>query len=136
MDFGEKLQMLRLQKGLTREALADKIGVTKRTLQGWEREGRLPKQAVIYDDLARELGVDAALLRSDKDLFITQAGEVYGSGSRRQAERLVEDFAGLCAGGSLSEEDKDAIMEALQEAYWHAKKVNKKYTPFRFRAEE
>lgn len=137
MNFGEKLQMLRTQKGFTREELAEKIGVTKRTVQGWEREGRRPKQADLYDALAEALSVDPSLLRTDTDLFITKAGEAYGAGSRRQAEKLVDDFAGMFAAGSLSEEDKDAVMQALQEVYWDAKKINRrKYTPFRFRDRE
>ena len=134
MNFGEKLQMLRNEKGLTQQELSEKIGVTKRTLQGWEKDGRHPKQADLYDRLAEVLGVEVSLLRSDTDLFITKAGEAYGAGSRRQAEKMVDDFAGMFAAGNLSEEDKDAVMQALQEVYWDAKKINrKKYTPFRFR---
>ena len=31
------------------------------------------------------------------------------------------DFPALCAGGTLSEEDKDAVMKALQDIYWESK---------------
>jgi len=42
-----------------------------------------------------------------------------------RAEQLVEEISSLFVGGELSETDKDAVMEALQEAYWEAKKKNK-----------
>ena len=36
-------------------------------------------------------------------------------------------MAGLFAGGDLPDEDKDALFEAIQQAYWKAKLENKKY---------
>lgn len=36
-------------------------------------------------------------------------------------------MTGLFAGGELPEEDKDALFEAIQEAYWQSKIENKKY---------
>ena len=35
----------------------------------------------------------------------------------------------MFAGGELDEEEKDAIMAALNRAYWDAKEENKKYAP-------
>ena len=39
----------------------------------------------------------------------------------------------MFAGGELSEQDKDAVMLALQKAYWACKEDNKKYTPKKYR---
>ena len=44
----------------------------------------------------------------------------------------MADFRGLCAGGEVPESDIDAIMQALQDAYWDAKKLNRKYTNKRY----
>ncbi len=39
-------------------------------------------------------------------------------------------MSGLFAGGTLSEQDKDAVMKALQDIYWESKARNvEKYTP-------
>lgn len=38
----------------------------------------------------------------------------------------------MFAGGELSEGDKDAVMLALQKAYWDCKEDNKKYTPKKY----
>jgi len=45
----------------------------------------------------------------------------------KQATALVSELSGLFAGGELTEEDRDAVMQSLQEAYWLAKKENRKY---------
>ena len=50
-------------------------------------------------------------------------------------EELVAGVSALFAGGELSENDKDAVMRALQDAYWMAKERNKeKYTPKKYKA--
>ena len=55
----------------------------------------------------------------------------------RDAEELVAGVSALFAGGELSENDKDAVMRALQDAYWMAKERNiAKYTPKKYRKEE
>ena len=46
---------------------------------------------------------------------------------KRQLEELVGAVSGLFAGGELTEEDRDAAMEAIIAAYWAAKKESRKY---------
>ncbi|MCD8332387.1 MAG: helix-turn-helix domain-containing protein [Oscillospiraceae bacterium] len=36
MTLGEKIQRLRKQKGLSQEALAEKVAVTRQTISKWE----------------------------------------------------------------------------------------------------
>ena len=44
------------------------------------------------------------------------------------------DMSGLFAGGTLSEQDKDAVMKALQDIYWESKARNvEKYTPKKYK---
>ena len=38
--------------------------------------------------------------------------------------------------GEMAEEDMDAIMQAMQEAYWEAKKNNRKYVAKQFREDD
>ena len=41
---------------------------------------------------------------------------------------------GLFQGGTLSEQDKDAVMKALQDIYWESKARNvEKYTPKKYK---
>ncbi|MBZ2174358.1 helix-turn-helix domain-containing protein [Schnuerera sp. xch1] len=133
MKFGEKLHDLRKKNGLTQAQLAEKAGISLRTVNYYESGTTYPKNRKIYTTLANILDVDVNYLRNEGDIFITSASEKYGYRGAKQAEELVTEIGGLFAGGELSESDKDAVMQALQQAYWNAKKENKKYTPKKYR---
>lgn len=45
----------------------------------------------------------------------------YGADAKMQAQKLLDDAAGLFAGGALSDEDKEAVFNALQKVYWEIK---------------
>ena len=57
MTFGEKVKNLRKNKGLNQTQLADAVGVSLRTVRGWEIEGRYPKKHDLYQKLADILRV-------------------------------------------------------------------------------
>ena len=111
MKFGEKVRLLRNEKKLSQTELGKMCGLSLRTIRNYEVDGRYPKQ--------RE---------------VLQAQQSYGYKGAKDAEELVADVSALFAGGELSENDKDAVMRALQDAYWMAKERNKeKYTPKKYR---
>ena len=60
--------------------------------------------------------------------IIVDAGERGGRTSARELRDLVENLSCLFAGGELTEDDRDAAMQALTEAYWIAKNNAKKYS--------
>ena len=132
MTLAEKLKNARAAKHLSQRALAEATGLSLRTIQNYELGARLPKQREIYALLAKALDVEARILLDDTTDFVLRANEQYGSRGARQAWDLVADFRGLCAGGEVPESDIDAIMQALQDAYWDAKKLNRKYTNKRY----
>ena len=133
MSFAENLRSLRKEKGLTQEQLARQIGVGKRAVIGYETEGRYPRKHDIYQKIADALDCTTNDLLTDSAQFVAKAQEEYGTRGRKQAEEAVNTITGLFAGGELSEEDRDAVAKAIQDAYWYAKERNRKYTPFRFR---
>ena len=55
MTFGEKIKALRKTKDLSQSQLAALLGVSLRTIRGWEIEGRYPKQHDLYHKLAETL---------------------------------------------------------------------------------
>ena len=71
MKFGEKVRKARLAAHFSQQQLADRTGISLRTIQNYES---------------------------------------------------VEEITGLYAGGERVDEDMDAMMQAIQEAYWLAKK--------------
>lgn len=62
----------------------------------------------------------------DKELFINNARDLYGYRGAREAELLLERNKALFAGGSLSQEAKDAFFDAIMVAYVTCKEEAKK----------
>ncbi len=136
MKFAEKIRQLRNEKNLTQREVASYCGVSMRTYISYEQEGRYPRKREIYEKMAEMYGVDKNYLLTEDEEFITEASEQYGTRGRQQAEMLVSELAGLFAGGELSDSDRDAVMIALQKAYFECKEDNIKYTPKKYRKNE
>ena len=132
MTFGEKIRILRKEKGLSQTELGKSVGASLRTVRNWELEGRYPKKREIYSKLAEVLDCDVSFLLTDSASFVTDAEERYGYRGRKDAEQLVSEVTGLFAGGEMDEEDMDAMMFAIQQAYVDAKRNNQKYTPKKY----
>lgn len=86
-----------------------------------------------YTRLAEALGINENALLDPDAVFVLRAAEQYGNKAADQAQELVTDLGALWAGGTMNEEDMDAIMEALQQAFWEAKRLNRKYVNKRYR---
>ena len=132
MTFGEKIKNLRQSKNLNQIQLANAIGVSLRTIRGWEIEGRYPKQHELYQKLADVLGCDVSYLMTEEEAFVTEAAEQYGSRGAKQAQQILEQAAAMFAGGELSDDDKTAFMDEIQMLYLDSKKRAKKFTPKRY----
>jgi DNA-binding XRE family transcriptional regulator len=70
MKFGDKVRELRTQKDLTQTELGKLVGVTKRTVVGWENEGRYPQKRNLYDSLAKVFEVPTSYLSSEDEAYI------------------------------------------------------------------
>lgn len=127
MKFNERLRMLRKKAGLTQTELAEAAGSTMRSIQNYEAGKRYPQNIDIAKKLATALGVTAGELLGEEENTVAvkwRSDRV----SSRELNGLVENISCLFAGGELTEEDRDAAMQALTEAYWIAKNNAKKYS--------
>ena len=132
MTFAEKLKAVRLQAGISQERLAAMLGVTKRTIINYENGQTLPPVSML-PKIAKLFGVTIGTLITEEEEFIALANERGGSRGAKEAEALVSEVSGLFAGGRLSDDEKDAVMRAIQNAYWIAKEESKrKYTPKKY----
>jgi transcriptional regulator with XRE-family HTH domain len=136
MNFGEKIRLAREAAKYTQAELAAISGIAKRTIQNYESGERMPKKREIYARLANVLNIEESVLLDDTAEFVLKAQAELGARASRQAEQLVEEVRGLYAGGDLADEDMDAMMKAIQDAYWIAKKKNRKFVPLKYRAAE
>ena len=120
---------LRLKANMSQEAFGKAVGVTKRSVINYEQGKSFPKDASVYAKISEQFGASVDFLISGEDEFAAKAYADGGSREKHRAEALIAEASALFAGGSLSQEDKDAVIMALQEAYWIAKYDNKKFTP-------
>ena len=127
MKFAEKIRQLRRQQHKTQKEAAEYCDISLRTYMSYEQNGRYPRYREIYDKLAAFFGVDKNYLMTEDEEFIAQAAGQYGNRGRQQAEQLVAELSGLFAGGELTDSDRDAVMIALQKAYFDCKADNQKY---------
>jgi len=134
MVFKERLRELRIEANLTQAELAERAGVSTRTIQNYELGTRKPVHMEMVQKLAAALGTTTEYLLSENEVFVAQASDQYGRRGMMQAKELIDGMSGLFAGGSLSDEDKDAVMKALQDIYWESKARNvDKYTPKKYK---
>lgn len=127
MKFSDKLRELRKKTNYTQAEMAANAGVSLRTYKNYELGESYPRKREVYSILADILDVDVNYLLTENEEFVTSAGENYGYNGQKQAENIITEVAGLFAGGKLSENDKDAVMQALQQIYWDSKNENQKY---------
>ena len=132
MELKEKITKLRRMKGYTQGELANVVGVTTRAIQNYENGSRFPKKDILAK-IADALDVEEASLATDEEEFMIEANDKYGSRGKAAADKLIHNANALFAGGDVSEEDKAFVLEAIQQAYWEAKIINKKYTPKKYR---
>lgn len=134
MKFGEKFKTERLKKNLTQKEVADALGINRRMITRYENGLSFPRTKGAYKKIADFFGVDVNYLLTEDDEFVVRVSEKYGSHGMKQAQELIDGMSGLFAGGTLSEQDKDAVMKALQDIYWESKARNvEKYTPKKYK---
>jgi transcriptional regulator with XRE-family HTH domain len=118
MNFAEKLKDARKKAKLSQGALAEKAGISARTLQNYEMGKRYPANLEIASRLAAVLGLGAEeLLSTGERSLVGAKGD-----AKAQLQELVQAVSGLFSGGEIGDEDRDAAMEAIIAAYWAAKK--------------
>ena len=137
MTFGEKFKAERLKMNLTQQDVADALGINRRMITRYENGLSFPRTKEAYRKIAEFFGVDVNYLLTEDEEFFVSASEQYGARGMKQAQELIDGMAGLFAGGTLSEQDKDAVMKALQDIYWDSKARNvEKYTPKKYKKQE
>lgn len=123
MNFSEKLRAERRAAKLSQAALAEKAGISARTLQNYELGKRYPASMEIALRLAEALNVRVQdLLSTGEESLVTATGR----DAKHQLREYVRAVSGLFSGGEIGQEDRDAAMEAIIAAYWAAKKENRR----------
>lgn len=87
MTFGEKLQRLRQRAGMSQDALAEKLGVSRQAVSRWERDETMPETDKVIA-LAELFGVTTDyLLRQQPEETEREAPQDGGRPSHRPDRR-------------------------------------------------
>ncbi len=127
MSFSEKLRELRRKSGMSQEELADKIGVSRRSLIYYEQGKSYPSRPETIKSIADVFGITTDELYNDRDRFVSAAGIAGGSRARQSAQEVIDNMCALFAGGELSSDDKEEAMHIVMEAYWRSREKNKRF---------
>lgn len=139
MTFGEKLINARLALNLSQVELAEKVGVSERSIYSYEQTGTLPRAAVLKR-LADSLNISVAYLMDeeeteksksvDEEVFLTSARSEYGYKGAQEAKAVLDKASALFAGGELDDEAKDIFFQSIMEVYLESKaEARAKFAP-------
>lgn len=87
MTFGEKLQRLRQQAGMSQDVLAEKLGVSRQAVSRWERDETMPETDKVVA-LAELFGVTTDYLLRPQPEPSRQETPPAGGGSKREGDML------------------------------------------------
>lgn len=143
MTFGEKVKEARLAMNLSQTELAQITGISERSLYTYEQQGILPRKNNIIK-LAEALHISVSYLLDedetdsqihiDKDMFILEAKENFGSKGAKEAQEVLGRVNSLFAGGELDDDAKDVFLQAIMAVYMDSKQTAKeKFTPKKYR---
>ena len=121
MEFGEKLRARRTELGMSQGTLAQKSGLSLRSIQNYEGGSRHPGNIAIVKRMAEALDTGWEYLLDDTARYVIDAGERGGESAAADMDKLLSELHGLFAGGRLSQGDKDKVIRAINEIYWETK---------------
>lgn len=131
-----KLKELRESKGFSLDRLSQDLHINKSTLSRIENGLREPKQSFI-EDCAQYFNVttDYFLGKTEKDDIVISAKDEkdIAKTMKKLKEQLSDGQGLLFDGNTLDEETSRLLLEAIEYQERMIKKINKKYTPNKYR---
>ncbi|MDR2568706.1 MAG: helix-turn-helix domain-containing protein [Oscillospiraceae bacterium] len=139
MTFGDKLKNARITLNLSQTELADRAGISERSIYAYEQTGAFPRRAVLQR-LAEALNVTVAYLLDDEEtdkhknideeLFLANVKNEYGYKGAREASEVLSRASALFAGGELEDNAKEIFFQSLMEVYLESKaEAREKFAP-------
>jgi len=123
MTFGEKLKAKRAEFCLSQKDLCEKLGISLRTLTGWETEGRYPRKREFYAKLAEVFSCDINYFLTEGKMAITPESSLENENlSMEGAQETLNQAKALFAGDRLSKNEKLQFLSDIQALFLNAHK--------------
>ena len=132
MEFKDKVRNARLALNMSQAQLAEKTGISLRTIVKYENGDWKPKRTGNINALADALLVTTTYLQNDdstdpqdnieSEIFMNKVSHTYGTKAKKQADEILEQANAFFAGGDYDEEAKEKLIHSLMESYLSSKK--------------
>ena len=142
-SISEKIRARRIEMQLTQTELAQKAGITMRTVSKYETGAANPRGLNLHR-LSEVLGLSEAYLTNpgiedpsyglEEAPYVSEVRSVYGRKAGADMQQLLEGVQAMFAGGSTPQEDKDLFFQAVMQAYMETKKdAQERFTPKKYK---
>jgi transcriptional regulator with XRE-family HTH domain len=125
MTLGDRIRILREEKGLSQDELAIAAKTTKTTVSRYENNLRQPRVDIL-SRIAEALDANVDLLNSsrdpeqalfDLDIEVTEDKDQYSKFMERANTFFMND--------EVAEEDKETFFRDISNLYWHSREKNR-----------
>lgn len=138
MNIGERIAMLRKERGWNQQQLADKINVSQSTLAMWETDKRRPNTDAL-NDLADifNVSLDFLMYRTNKRRYY-ELTDKDTKDIAKQAQQIIDgmnaDASVNFYGEPMTNEQKQSMKDIIEMGLRiNREKAKKKFTPKKFR---
>ena len=143
-SIGEKIRTRRIEMQLTQTELAQKAGITMRTVSKYETGAANPRGLNLHR-LSEVLGLSEAYLTNpeiedpsyglEEAPYVSEVRSVYGRKAGADMQPLAKKRTRTeQPGGSTPQEDKDLFFQAVMQAYMETKKdAQERFTPKKYK---
>lgn len=137
VKYGDRLRSLRENLGLSQKELADRLNINRSTYARYETSSTQPDYDIL-DALANFYDVSVDYLLGRTNSYQTQTKEERDIAKRlKQFEAELENSEGLAFDGEpMSDEAKDSLKESMELLFRQTQRINKKFTPKKYRDDE
>lgn len=121
MTFGDKVKILRTEKGWIQQELADALGVSVRTIKNYELGDSYPKNRLIYKKLAEIFNVDVNDLLVENEEFQMPEKSDTSYDDYHMLKQSLNRMKQVFRSERIEQKDKDALIRKLWDLYWDNK---------------
>ncbi|MDO3660731.1 helix-turn-helix domain-containing protein [Bacillus sp. C28GYM-DRY-1] len=142
MTVGQRIKAIRKERKLTQVQLADKANLSRSYLADIERDRYNPSLSTL-ESVAGALGVQVSAIVGEENLLKEETEQYNAKDEMDIAKRMeeirrdLENSDGLSFSGEpMSPEAVESLMEAMEHIVRQTQRINKKYTPKKYRKDD
>lgn len=143
MTVGQRIKAIRKDRKLTQVQLAEKANLSRSYLADIERDRYNPSLSTV-EAVAGALGVQVSAIVGEEVTLLKEDQPEYNAKEEKDIAKRMEEIRkdleksdGLSFSGEpMSPEAVESLMEAMEHIVRQTQRINKKYTPKKYRKDD